>query len=103
MEKPLNQVAWEAMNANWNMGAEDSWQAVADAVVAEHEARRWKPIKALGEETIRGTIGRWRLGEWETQTGYLYLPHWVKDGWTHVCTPITALPAPPTKEESDAS
>ena len=38
-EKTLGQVAWSAYNGTLCRGAEESWQAVADAVVAAHESR----------------------------------------------------------------
>jgi len=41
-EKTLAQIAWEAMDAAWSLPAEESWQAVSDAVIAEYERRRWK-------------------------------------------------------------
>jgi len=45
-EKTLAQIAWEAMDAAWSLPAEESWQAVADAVVAEYERRRWQSAYA---------------------------------------------------------
>jgi len=45
-EKTLAQIAWGAMDAAWSLPAEESWQAVADAVVAEYERRRWKEAYA---------------------------------------------------------
>jgi hypothetical protein len=44
-EKTLAQVAWEAMDAAWSLPSQESWQAVADAVVQAHEARRWQAIE----------------------------------------------------------
>lgn len=38
-EKTLGQVAWSAYNGTLCRDAEESWQAVADAVVAAHESR----------------------------------------------------------------
>jgi len=58
-EKTLAQIAWEAMDAAWSLPAEESWQAVADAVVAEHERRRWKEayaaLPAPPKEVERGS------------------------------------------------
>jgi hypothetical protein len=53
-EKTLAQVACEAMDAAWSLPAEESWQAVADAVIAAHEARRWQGerwLPVVGYET----------------------------------------------------
>lgn len=48
-QKTLGQVAyanWCAEASNRLMNTEEAWQAVADAVVAAHEARRWQAIES---------------------------------------------------------
>jgi hypothetical protein len=88
------------------------WQAVADAVVAAHEARRWKPIESAPKngETRVGWFG-WHAKE----TAYLGEPEGRTPGWytytgrewrlekvppTHWMERLTApLPAPPQEVE----
>lgn len=94
-KKTLGRVAYRAF-----LDSGENWQAVADAVVAEYEARRWKSIESFGEADVSGACGRWREGKWETCAGYLYLPYWKSQGWTHVYIPGDAIPAPP-KEAID--
>jgi len=50
-EKTLGQVAYETYCL---ADEEHPWQAVADAVVAEHEARRWRPTMERSAEFWRG-------------------------------------------------
>lgn len=75
-----------------------AWEVAAKAVVAAHEARRWRPIGEFGDVQIQGTVGRWMDGEWETAEGFLSLSYWAAHGWTHVLTPAPA-PAPPKEAE----
>jgi hypothetical protein len=52
-EKTLGQVAyanWCAEASNRLMNTEEAWQAVADAVVAAHEARRWQAIESAPKD-----------------------------------------------------
>jgi hypothetical protein len=42
----IAQEAWRNELANDGHTAEESWQAVADAVIAEYERRRWKAAYA---------------------------------------------------------
>lgn len=60
IEKTLGQVAYEEYcNAPTTMEPDD-WQAVADAVVAAHEARRWKPIESEKNALVR--LEEWLAG-----------------------------------------
>ena len=43
MERTLGSIAYDAYDTS--LPFDVSWQAVADAVVAENEARRWKAIE----------------------------------------------------------
>jgi hypothetical protein len=98
-EKTLGEIAYET----WCYDiSHDAWQAVADAVVAAHEARWWKPIASFGDVQIQGTIGGWLDGEWQIVTGFLFLPYWVGKGYTHVLDTPTRIPAPPQEVEHEA-
>lgn len=106
-EKMLGQVAWEAYSGTLCRDAEESWQAVADAVVAAHEARRWRPIEGAPKDGTPIIV----------RAKYLQLPPWViwcdlkctalaTDGesywpWTDfdIWTPI---PAPPKEADHGA-
>lgn len=111
MEKTLAEIAREAWH-KIRPSSYDDWQAVADAVMAEGEARRWKAIESAPKD---GTaIDVWSDGcrhcdvEWAVEKkawatyGYDSMEHL---GW-HVLKPQpthwTPIPAPP-KEASDAS
>jgi hypothetical protein len=92
-EKTLGQVAWEAMDAAWSLPAEESWQAVADAVIQAHEARRWKGI-CTAPLTGEVLVGKWHRGEWmHKATQYIAIA--IEDGYTH----WTPIPAPPQEVE----
>jgi hypothetical protein len=94
-EKTLAEIAeaTRAQGDGWN------WEAVADAVISAHESRRWKAIESFGEADVSGTCGRWLDGKWETCAGYLYLPYWKSQGWTHVYVADATIPAPPKEKE----
>lgn len=47
MAEDLGMIACRAMDKAWSLPANESWQAVADAVVAANEARRWRPIESI--------------------------------------------------------
>jgi hypothetical protein len=74
--KPLAQVArekYEEIEGGGVVGIDYLFQAVADAVVAAHEARRWQAIESAPKD---GTpVGLWdgceRIvdGEWDKQAG----------------------------------
>jgi len=115
MEKALGQVACEAMDAAWSLPALESWQAVADAVVAAHEARRWRPISEAHEDY--GQCVFINMEDADTpmcastlDTDYEESREWY--GWTHfapiVLTNETAdklratIPAPPKEADHGA-
>ena len=56
VEQTLGQVAWKAYSGTLCRNFEESWQAVADAVVAAHEARRWRSIETAPKD---GAILAW--------------------------------------------
>lgn len=100
MEKTLAEIAREA----WWGGTGADWQAVADAVVAAHEARRWQPwppcvegelpdVVALddpkGERMVAYLLnGKWFDGEGDKISDYVNPP----ERWC-------AIPAPPKEGE----
>jgi len=106
--KTLGQVAcnaWKEGVVNPNLPLLDMWQAVADAVVAAHEARRLKPIETAPKD---GTLvdlwsdnGRWPDCKWDEVIqdwthwwgGGFDVMGWVKLG-EHV-THWATIPAPP--------
>jgi hypothetical protein len=107
-EKTLGQVAFETRYEQpvvWgNPGSEEnesSWQAVADAVIAAHEARRWKPIKSASDG-VALQVGVWlqnadKSKTWFVPIGIITKQQAIARGYTH----WTPIPAPP-KEASDA-
>ena len=110
MERTLGQVAADAWYgvAGVTHSAAD-WQAVADAVVAEYESRRWRSIESAPKDgkTIFGWIAR------ECRhIAYLGEKHGRDEGWymlaynawcqlSHPPNLWTPISAPP-KEASDA-
>lgn len=97
MAEDLGMIACRAMDKAWSLPANESWQAVADAVVAAHEARRWKPMTE--EALLHATpvlVGRWHRGAWCWKQTY-FVAVAIEDGYTH----WQPIPAPP-QEVSDA-
>ena len=107
-EKTLGQVAYEAKWGDCmgfdNERAQETWQAVADAVIAAHEARRWVKWPDVPDEgeyppdetDVDIYCGNWAskdrlIGRISKRSG-TYGP-WGASHWRH-------LPAPP-KEASD--
>ncbi len=103
-EKTLGQAAYEAYHGTLCRNAEESWKAVADAVVAEYEARQWKddgwqelqfaPTRWPG---AGASIGKWKNGKWLVAHGITFASTAHEMGFTHFCTPL--LPAPPKEGE----
>ena len=103
----LGMVDVRAMDDAWSLPANESWQAVADAVIAAHEARRWKAWKTLPRDGSK--FDAWHRGDLASK------PHrlcncFTRDGkvidaegytrdekWLTHWTPISA----PPKEASD--
>lgn len=56
MVEDLGMIACRAMDKAWSLPANESWQAVAEAVVAAHEARRWRSIDTAPKD---GAILAW--------------------------------------------
>lgn len=71
-----------------------AWQAVADAVVSEYEARRWKPIDSApkDETPILALAKDWTFPDIVWRDGA---------GWCHQSKPThwTPIPAPPKEVE----
>lgn len=107
MAKTLGQVArekWGLELVNNNASPSQSWQAVADAVIAAHESRRWqdKGWKELQFEPTRwdgagASIGKWENGRWMVVHGITFASTAHEMGFTHFCIP--ELPAPPQEVE----
>lgn len=53
-EKTLAEIAREAWYGGTGPTSANDWQSVADAVIAEYEARRWKPIESAPKEVDHG-------------------------------------------------
>ena len=49
-EKTLGEIAAQKAREVPSLPNDTAWQAVADAVVAAHEARRWKPIESAPKD-----------------------------------------------------
>lgn len=112
MTEDLGMIACRAMDKAWSLPAYESWQAVADAVVAAHEARRWRPIESAPKdgtpilvENDRGVhCVRW---EAEEAHGDASFDGWyVDDGKSNLRvlrgtepTHWTPIPAPPKEGE----
>jgi len=111
MEKTLGQVAWEAESVELGDGGweyttvndQRKAQAVADAVVAANEARRWKPIESAPKDQY--------ILAWSPERRMAFQVLWCGslDDWqllgmdgiaTMEFTLWTPIPAPP-KEASD--
>ena len=93
-EKTLGNVALKAYLDGIGTDSYNDWQAVADAVIAAHEARRWKAIESAPKGIV--LVGKWHRGVWTwKQTEFVHVA--IEDGYTH----WTLIPAPP-KEASDA-
>lgn len=102
-EKTLGRIAWDAWIAKHD-GREVDMERVADAVVAAHEARRWKAIESAPKDGY--------ILAWSPERRMAFQVIWSKhyDDWTIMCgdgvatmefTLWTPIPAPP-KEASDA-
>lgn len=108
-EKPLGMIAFAA----W-VESGQSWQAVADAVVAEYEARRWRSISEAHEDfglclfvnmldPGMYCAGTTLDGNWEEMA--------EECGWTHFCQIVLTtetverllvpIPAPPKEGEHE--
>lgn len=119
MEKTLGQVAYDSKKQrnplNWSMEEQwlrDQYERMADAVVAAHEARRWRPIKTAPKDGGK----TWILGRGKyahpfdpafdevvvVQIYYnrLYRDWFDTEGARFLPTVWTPIPAPP-KEGSD--
>jgi len=106
-EKTLAQIAWEAMDAAWSLPAEESWQAVADAVVAEYERRRWKAIESAPKfQYVDIWAGGRRIPNAQqcpTRTGGDEWRWWSNGAMVvEDATHWTTIPAPPQEVERGA-
>lgn len=101
MEKTLGQVAQDAWYST-RPSSQDDWQAVADAVVAAHEARRWRPIETAPKD-------EWGVLAWVPTyyrgKGAVIKAIWLGGCWydnlAHEVTPTrwSPIPAPPQEGE----
>jgi len=128
-KKTLGVIArdkWRDELANSAHTPTDSWQAVADAVLQAHEARRWKPIESAPKDGTpiilrrgeRVTPGQWvaasESGEqhfWDLEgryqgseiVGRTHDAYWMSDdgGFTADEPPThwTPIPEPPQEVE----
>lgn len=91
MSEDLGIIAARAMHDTWHLPSNESWNAVAQAVIKAHEARRWKPIATapIGSPVL---VGVWKNGKW---LQCLCVGCTADFGWTH----WTELPAPPKEGE----
>ena len=103
VEKTLGEIAFE-VGYDMPYSSAESWQAVADAVIQAHEARRWKPIETAPKDGTSILIYIPAFKEW---TAIVAQSHFYKAGrgkgyWWDFAnmdpTHWTAIPAPPTKE-----
>jgi hypothetical protein len=94
-EKTLGEIA---MYAYQKRTSDDvpSWQAVADAVIAAHEARRWRPIESA-PKTGEFLVGRWVVfpGSRVWDRGTAMHSEYLAGVWSYWCP----LPAPPQEVE----
>ena len=124
-QKTLGEIArdkWRDELALSEHTPTESWQAVADAVIAAHDARRWKPIKSAPKDGTpiilrrgeRVTPGQWvpeaeenEQHFWDLEgryqgsaiVGKTHPAYWMSDdgGFTAEEPPTnwTPIPAPP--------
>lgn len=109
VDKTLGQVAWKAYSGTLCRNFEESWQAVADAVVAEYEARRLRPIDTAPKDgteiDLWSVNGRWPECKWDNTR--LEWVHWSLGGFDVMCwcvlgeqvTHWTPIPAPPKEAD----
>ena len=88
-EKTLGQVARDAWY-KLRPSCPDDWQAVADAVLAAAEARRWKAIETAPKDGTEILVGKRRSGEW-TCKRTVFVAVAIEDEYTH-WSPIPAAP-----------
>jgi len=108
-EKTLGQVAYEQTpSAAWSdwegqIGAvKVCWQAVADAVIAAHEARRWQAIESAPEGKSL-LVGAWLLEKDGSKTWFCPMGTYSKQTATrHGYTHWAPIPAPPQEVECEA-
>ena len=105
MAKTLGQVArekWGRELVNNNASPSQSWQAVADAVVAAHEARRWRPIAEAKRDgtvfLVKGGVAHFYNGVLCSLTAEPYPGRPI----TWDCRVFCELPAPPQEVERGA-
>ena len=105
MEKTLGQVAAQTSREVPLLTNEEAWEAIADAVIAAHEARRWKAwppcvdgelpdVVALDDPKLGRKFGFLRERKWVDEDGVEIIEYGVPpERWC-------AIPAPP-KEAID--
>jgi len=102
MERTLGAIAYDAYDTS--LPFDVSWQAVADAVIAEYEARRWKAIESAPKDRYILAYSPERKMSFQVIWSEHY-SEWTLNGGNYVATMEftlwTPIPAPP-KEASDA-
>lgn len=116
-EKTLGQVArdkWRDELVLSEHTPNESWQAVANAVIAEYEARRWRPISEAHEDC--GVCAFINIHEPEPICASTLDDEFAEMakcyGWTHFCRIalthadaerlMTHIPAPPKEADHGA-
>jgi hypothetical protein len=97
-EKTLGQVAMYAYQKRTSNDIQ-AWQAVADAVEAAIEARRWRPIESA-PKTGEFWVGRWVIlpGGRLWDLGFAMHSEYLARVWSYWCP----IPAPPQEVERGA-
>ena len=106
MEKTLGQVAAQTSREVPLLTNEEAWEAIADAVIAAHEARRWKAwppcvdgelpdVVALDDPKLGRKFGFLRERKWVDEDGVEIIEYGVPpERWC-------AIPAPPKEAEHE--
>ena len=105
-DKTLSEIAYEAYDTA--LPFDVAWQAVADAVIAEYERRRWRAISEAPKDRKILLAGPHDSGETyqEVSQWYVLKSHTDQGRWPVAFmsgfgepTHFTTLPAPPKEGE----
>ena len=101
-DRTLGQLAASLYGSPINGGKLYTWDQIADAIIHEHEARRWRSIESAPKDGY--------ILAWSPERRMAFQVIWSKhyDDWTIMCgdgvatmefTLWTAIPAPPKEAE----
>lgn len=80
-QKSLGSIAREMWLSTINPSLR-TWNKIAAAVVAEHERRKWQPIKTAPKSQEIVIVGMWKRGIWRWKATF-FLQVAIDEGYTH--------------------